>query len=227
MTTSARRGRASLAVALSALALAAVACGSDDPATGSATGPSATASGTAATSRGGAAGSGTASSAPSRPSASASSASTAPSGATPRTDRPPSLPPSAPVNGSQKSVLDSLPGSTGSSCVQVGSQRDVRSGGVAVGNFADARKQYASQPGKEQPEVTMYVIPSSTAATKATIQLAPVGHAGTTKTFSTSSVQKADEWNYFSVAMTVPSAGSWRLTATAGKDTGCFVVTFG
>jgi hypothetical protein len=225
MTTSARRGRASLAVALSALALAAVACGSDDPATGTATGPSATASGTAATSRGGAAGSGTASSAPSRPSA--SSASTAPSGATPRTDRPPSLPPSAPVNGSQKSVLDSLPGSTGSSCVQVGSQRDVRSGGVAVGNFADARKQYASQPGKEQPAVTMYVIPSSTAATKATIQLAPVGHAGTTKTFSTSSVQKADEWNYFSVAMTVPSAGSWRLTATAGKDTGCFVVTFG
>ena len=71
-----------------------------------------------------------------------------------------STPPVIPTNepGRQDSVLKSLPGESGSGCVKVDGERDVRSESMAAGNFKDARAHYSESP---KSEIPFYFIPSA------------------------------------------------------------------
>ena len=109
----------------------------------------------------------------------------------------------------------------------MGDQGDVRSGRLAVGNFANARAVYEQQGAARPTEVPLYVIPARTSARKAVVKLAPADGSGRAHKISTSARQKADTWTYFAVQVPVPAAGDYRLTATAGGATACFEVTFG
>lgn len=153
--------------------------------------------------------------------------------ATPSTSGPkPSVPatPAPPVTTKAKNqtpVLNSLPGKASSGCLAVGTNRDLRSGSIAAGNFVDARKKYASEANsKEQPEVFLYVIPQhSKGLKKATALVKPRG-GGKTFTVTSKSVEQADVYSYFAFNIPIPASGKYELTMSSGKDTGCFVVSF-
>lgn len=126
--------------------------------------------------------------------------------------------------GRQDSVLARLPGSKKAGCVSVGDERDVRSGSMAAGNFADARKGFAKD---SKAAFTFYFIPATTAEdTTVSVTLArPDGSAA--QTVESKNYETADVVRYYPAALTVPEDGTWRITATAGKDKGCWDVTFG
>lgn len=124
-------------------------------------------------------------------------------------------------------MLDSLPGSGRSSCATVGRRGDVRSGGLAMGNFGQARAAFARGSGIERDPVPMYVIPRHSGAMDGvTVTLRRVSGGAATRTRSTS-VETADVWKYYAVQLPVRSAGTYRLNVVSGPDHGCFVVTFG
>lgn len=127
----------------------------------------------------------------------------------------------------QSTVLAALPGSSASSCENVGTHTDLRSGSIAAGNFAHARTQYTQTVASTAvPEVDLYVIPQHAAKLSTlTITVDPTG-AGPTTTLSSKSVEQADQWSYFAVQLPVPAAGGYQLTMASGTDRGCFLVTF-
>jgi hypothetical protein len=135
----------------------------------------------------------------------------------------------APTDGSQRTVLNNLPGSAATgTCVAVGSRPDVRSGTMAAGNFVTARKAFTDQaPTKEQPLVSLYMIPgNSKGLTTVTVKLRNV-QTGASRSMTSDDRQYAEDWLYFPVRITIPSKGTWEITANAGANTGCFSVTFG
>jgi hypothetical protein len=127
----------------------------------------------------------------------------------------------------QQSVLASLPGSSSPSCAEVGSNSNLRSGSVAVGNFVSARKQYRSTVDTtEVPELSMYVIPLHAAHLRsATVTVDPQGK-GATKKVTTRAVQQADASQYFSLQVPIAAPGRYRLSVASGPDRGCFLVSF-
>lgn len=124
----------------------------------------------------------------------------------------------------QDSVLDSLPGDAQEGCTAVGDQRDVRSGTMAAGNFADARTQFAGSP--ESP-VPFYFIPVDlTGEPPLTVTLSRLDGEGSAQA-ETSGFQTADEWRYYMVSVVIPSAGQWKIEAGAGDaNQGCWEVSF-
>lgn len=126
--------------------------------------------------------------------------------------------------GDQTSVLNRLPGSASSSCATVGTQTDVRSGSLAVGNFAEARAAVA-KGAANGAEVSFYVVPADGAAMPG-VRLKATSPTGAVRTVSSTQVEQADTWYYYRVALPVRDRGSWRLEFTAGGDTGCYRVTF-
>ncbi len=126
--------------------------------------------------------------------------------------------------GRQDSALQRLPGSSKTGCVAVGTQRDVRSGELAAGNFADARAAFKASPTSAFP---LYVIPADVSDEKATLSVTLAQRDGSgAVTVRSSSTETADRFKYHLVQLTVPSAGDWRITATSGSAKGCWDVTF-
>ena len=76
----------------------------------------------------------------------------------------------------QKAVLRHLPGSARPRCVSVGDLHDVRSGALAMGDFAAARAAYDQSNGGYDAEPThLYVIPSSRATARVALTLTRIG----------------------------------------------------
>ncbi len=201
----------------------------------STTGPGATASPSGTSSSAAASSSGSRSGTPSaggsattaRPSADGGTAASPGTGSA-STDATPSPPPSKPANGSQQAVLSAIPGNA-SGCVVVGTRADVRSGGIAAGNFAGARREYAGQAGGAGARtVSLYVIPKHAKKMPGlSVRMAPVSGDGSARTVRTSAAETANSWSYYPLTLPVPASGVWRLSMTAGPDTGCFEVSFG
>ncbi|MER7073571.1 hypothetical protein [Terrabacter sp. NPDC000476] len=106
----------------------------------------------------------------------------------------------------------------------MGTQTDVRSGSLAVGNFAQARAAVA-KGAVNGAEVSFYVVPADGAAMPG-VRLKATSPTGAVRTVSSTQVEQADTWYYYRVALPVRDRGSWRLEFTAGADTGCYRVTF-
>lgn len=128
---------------------------------------------------------------------------------------------------SQVSVLNSLPGAKTASCVTVGTRSDVRSGPIAMGNFAEQRAAFHKSKGAyDAAQLFFYVIPQTMNAEKVTVQFTPVSSKGKSQTVTSGQVESAGRWKYYPIHVTNPAPGTWRITATAGAEHGCFVVTF-
>jgi hypothetical protein len=204
-----------LALATTAtVALLAAGCSSDDGADPATTGVS-----TQPSSHGTATSPGDATS-PEKDDAASSGGSGAPAVATPGPDLP-----AHPKT--QSRVLDALDGSATARCVSVGKEGDLRSGPIAMGNFARARADFADQADSmEQPLVHFYVIPQHLrGAAGASVTLTPVG-GGDARTVRVHRLESADVWKYYAVSINIPAAGSYRMTVRSGDDRGCFLVDF-
>lgn len=154
---------------------------------------------------------------------------TGPASTAPATQSPAPGPKTATASpgGNQRPVLNNLPGNPAAgSCVAVGDQRDLRSGTMGAGNFVTARKAFADQAKtKSQPSVPLYLIPSN--ATGLSTVVVTLRKGGTSRTATFKEQQYAEDWLYFPVRLSIPSAGTWQITATSGSNTGCFSVAFG
>jgi hypothetical protein len=127
----------------------------------------------------------------------------------------------------QDVVLNNLPGSKRSSCVQISDQRDVRSGPIAMGNFAGALAAYHAAKGAyDAPPLNFYVIPESLSAGRVTVTMTPVTAKAKAQTLTSDQVESAGQWKYFALSVNVPAPGTWRFTAVSGGQRGCFQVTF-
>ena len=120
-----------------------------------------------------------------------------------------------------------VPGSTERRCVDVGSEREVRSGDFVAGNFAAYSGIWARGSGK------LYWIPhrlawpdSSTPLRVAAVPLDPgSGPRVFEKRTSARTVGVIPEVHFFPSGFRLPGKGTWMLVATAGPHWGCFIFT--
>lgn len=128
---------------------------------------------------------------------------------------------------SQKKVLVSLPGKQGPGCVAAGDQRDVRSGALAMGDFAQALAQFRRTKGAyDAAPSNFYVIPQDRDARRVVVTLTPLTGPGAPIRVVSRQVEDAAQWRYFPISVKIPSPGTWRFTVTAGGQRGCFEADF-
>jgi hypothetical protein len=157
------------------------------------------------------------------------------SGAT-RPSKPLSPPPSgayddpggaAPAPRSQQPVLAHLPGARAQRCVAVGANSAVRSGDLAMGDFAQARADYRAVHGAYDAEPShFFVIPQSRHARRTTVTITRVGGGAPEIRTSADHLEDAAQWKYFPVTAKITRPGTWRFTVRVGASTGCFVARF-
>jgi hypothetical protein len=121
-----------------------------------------------------------------------------------------------------------VPGSSADQCVPVGDHRDVRSGGFVAGNFAAGEQLFtaARQQAQHRAAVKIYWIPLHVGhmpelAVQATL-LSGQAHARVYQ----DQVAAAGGYVFYPSVVPIPVPGTWKLVATAGSNTGCFIVTF-
>jgi len=97
-----------------------------------------------------------------------------------------------------------------------------------MGNFQSARKVYKSlaRGSDDVPTLDLYVIPKSRSASSVQITMTSMAAGSEPRTVKSTDVETADIWEYYSVHIPVPAPGVWKLDVRAGKDSGCFQVTF-
>jgi hypothetical protein len=128
---------------------------------------------------------------------------------------------------SQTSVLTSLPGSREPGCVDVGRHRDMRSGSVAMGDFATARAAYHRDGGAyDAPPLFFYVIPQSRSVRAVTVTATRVDGTSAPVHLTSRQVEQAAQWSYFPLHLVLPAAGTWRFRVSASDQQGCFVASF-
>ncbi|HET7399534.1 MAG TPA: hypothetical protein VFJ94_13535 [Intrasporangium sp.] len=93
-----------------------------------------------------------------------------------------------------------------------------------MGNFVEARAEVA-KGGPNGAELQLYVFPQHAAAMPG-VRLTATPPTGPPRTVTSKRTNQGDEWSYYRVALPVQDRGVWRLEATAGPDSGCFLVRF-
>ena len=128
---------------------------------------------------------------------------------------------------SQGKVLNDMPGPTKSKCVVVGDRSDVRSGSLAMGNFANARKAFrAAKNVYEAPPSSFYVIPKSVNGTRVVVTAKNVSGKVDPVTVKSTQVEEAAQWKYFPVELQLTASGTWQFEVEVNKTHGCFVAKF-
>jgi hypothetical protein len=127
----------------------------------------------------------------------------------------------------QTAVLARLPGAASERCVEVGSRPDVRSGQVAMGNFALARTNFkAAKSAYDSDPSFFYVVPFSRATRSVTVVATRLGTPAAPVTVHSEQVEHAAQWRYFPIQVQIPTSGTWRFRVTSGTDHGCFDASF-
>lgn len=127
----------------------------------------------------------------------------------------------------QTAVLTHLPGPAVARCVVVGASHDVRSGALAMGDFAAARATYAQTNGAYDAQPThLYVIPESRSTRSATLTLTRIGGGAAPIRVRSEHAADAAQWRFFPIALAITRPGTWRIRAASGSAHGCFVATF-
>lgn len=122
----------------------------------------------------------------------------------------------------QTDVLERLPGSPGSGCVAVGSARDVRSGGFAAGPFDTA----SSEVRGKASTFRLYFIPEHSKTMPGVVVSGRNTQTGATFERRQRDVADAEQFRFYDLQLPA-SSGTWRITATAGPDAGCWTVALG
>ncbi len=128
---------------------------------------------------------------------------------------------SHPQRRSWRELWRTTPGMSEDRCVDVEDRKDVRSGAFIAGNFAsfiagwdgtpEASKLYyiPAAPGAEQPLTVVADLLDDTAPQKVTFTFGATA-------WTTSGIP------FYASGTVLPARGRWRLTLTAGENTGCF-----
>ena len=128
----------------------------------------------------------------------------------------------------QNAVLAQLPGaSTSRGCVAVGNRTDVRAGSVAMGNFADARARFRrAKNAYVADESFFYVIPSSRSVGHVTVTATRLGRVGAPVRATSTHAERAAQWTYFPIHLTLPASGTWRFHVSTPTASSCFDARF-
>jgi hypothetical protein len=111
----------------------------------------------------------------------------------------------------------------------VGDHREVRSGGFLAGNFRAARQGFAAEYGRSgsRTAVTIYWVPLYVDHMPQLVVQATMAYRGTFTRTSRQHLIGAGGGRVFYIgAVRIPEPGTWKLVARAGRDQGCFLVTF-
>lgn len=129
----------------------------------------------------------------------------------------------------QAGAFRGMPGSSADRCVRVGHHRDVRSGGFLAGNFGADEQGFAAayQQTGRHTAVKIYWVPlqvdhMSPLAVKATL----LPGRTVTRTYRQTQAAAAGGDVFYPSGVPIPVPGTWQLTAKAGPNEGCFIVTF-
>jgi hypothetical protein len=129
----------------------------------------------------------------------------------------------------QTAAFRHVPGSSPYRCVRVDHYRDVRSGGFIAGPFGIDEQLFAQfyQQYRLRNEIKVYWIPlyvdhMSTLTVRATLLAA----RSISRTVKQSQVATVSGEVFYPSAVPIPVPGTWELTASAGPNRCCFIVTF-
>jgi hypothetical protein len=121
-----------------------------------------------------------------------------------------------------------MPGSPAYRCVRAGDHRDVRSGDFLAGSFgADEQAFAAAYRGSQQrTKVKIYWIPLHVGHMPGVVVTATLQHGRTVTRTSSTQIAAGGGALFYPSAVPIPVPGIWKLQARAGRDRGCFIVTF-
>jgi hypothetical protein len=122
-----------------------------------------------------------------------------------------------------------VPGSSSYRCVGVGHYRDVRSGGFMAGPFGIDEQLFAEfyQQYRLRNEIKVYWIPLHVDhMTTLTVHATLLAAQSMSRTVKQSQVATVSGEVFYPSAVPIPVPGTWELTASAGPNRGCFIVTF-
>ncbi len=125
----------------------------------------------------------------------------------------------------QGTVLNSLPGSSSTSCVEVASHSTVRAHTIAAGDFVAARRAYR-QGGSGSSTPTFQVIPEHSRSMREAVVTVDPLNGGGTRTVRSRAINTAGDVKYYSVDIPIAAPGNYRLTMRSGDDSGCFLTSF-
>jgi hypothetical protein len=134
----------------------------------------------------------------------------------------------------QTDAFRRVPGSSSDRCVRVDHYRDVRSGGFLAGPFGVGEQLFAQfyrQYG-QRSEVKVYWVPlevdhMSALTVHATLLAArSVSRIVELTQVATAQLAAGSDIVFYPSAVPIPLPGTWELTASAGPNKGCFIVTF-
>jgi hypothetical protein len=128
----------------------------------------------------------------------------------------------------QTAAFRGMPGSPAYRCVRVGHQRDVRSGDFLAGSFgADEQAFAAADQGSQQPaKVKIYWIPLHVDHMPGVVVTATLLHGRTVTRAASTQIAAGGGAVFYPSAVPIPMPGTWKLLARAGRNRGCFIVTF-
>jgi hypothetical protein len=121
-----------------------------------------------------------------------------------------------------------MPGSSADRCVRVARHRDVRSGDFLAGNFGAGEQQFAAayQQTRRHTAVKIYWIPLNVDhMAELTVQATLLPGRRVTRTYRQTQAATAGGDVFYPSAVPIPAPGTWQLTARAGPNQGCFLVT--
>lgn len=132
-----------------------------------------------------------------------------------------------PPGATQASVFRNVPGSPADQCVRA-DHRDVRSGGFVAGNFAAGEQVFtaARQRAGHPSAVKIYWIPLHVGhMPELAVQATLLSGRADARAYQ-NQVAAAGGYVFYPSVVPIAVPGTWKLVATAGPNTGCFIVTF-
>jgi hypothetical protein len=129
----------------------------------------------------------------------------------------------------QTDAFRRVPGSASYRCVGVGHNRDVRSGGFLAGPFGVDEQLFggAYQQYGQRNKVKIYWIPLDVGhMSTLTVHATLLTDTSVTRTVELTQVAAEGRDVFYPSAVPIPVPGTWELTASAGPNRGCFIVTF-
>jgi hypothetical protein len=134
----------------------------------------------------------------------------------------------------QTDAFRRVPGSSSDRCVRVGRYRDVRSGGFLAGPFGADEQLFTSgyQQHGQRSAIKVLWVPldvdhMSALTVHATLLAArSVSRTVQQRNVATGQLAPGSDVVAYPSAVPIPVPGTWELTASAGPNRGCFIVTF-
>ena len=129
-------------------------------------------------------------------------------------------------DGRQSAVLERVEGPAKKTCVDTTGERDVRSGSIVGGAFDEAVSAWGTER-KDTPDqnVRLYWVPLHADTMPGVEVVAHNAETGTTVEVTQDEHGDAEQWKYYNTSFVLLEAGTWKLDVTAGKDSGCFLMT--